>query len=86
MTLSIKDPETDALARQLAELSGLSITDAVREALEMEIARRAAANENDTNARLAKLNRLLESFPKDLFKDMTSGDHDFLYGEDGLPE
>ena len=39
MTLSIKDPKTDALARKLAELRGQTITDAVHAALEAEIAR-----------------------------------------------
>jgi antitoxin VapB len=34
MALNIKDPETDRLARELAELSGLPITTVVREALE----------------------------------------------------
>ena len=32
--MNIKDPETDRLARELAELSGLPITAAVREAIE----------------------------------------------------
>ncbi len=34
MALNIKDPETDRLARELAELSGLSITSVVHDALE----------------------------------------------------
>lgn len=34
MALNIKDPETDRLARELAELSGVPITTAVREAIE----------------------------------------------------
>ena len=34
MALNIKDPETDRLARELAELSGLPITAAVREAID----------------------------------------------------
>jgi antitoxin VapB len=34
MALNIKDPETDRLARELAELSGLPITAAVREAIQ----------------------------------------------------
>lgn len=38
MALNIKDPETDRLARELAELSGLPITTAVREALEERVA------------------------------------------------
>jgi len=37
MALNIKDPETDRLARELAELSGLPITAAVREALESRL-------------------------------------------------
>lgn len=38
MALNIKDPETDRLARELAELSGLPITAAVREAIEERLA------------------------------------------------
>lgn len=38
MALSIKDPETDRLARELAELSGLPITAAVREAIQQRLA------------------------------------------------
>lgn len=34
MALNIKDPETDRLARELAELSGLPITAAVRDAIQ----------------------------------------------------
>lgn len=38
MALNIKDPETDRLARELAELSGLPITAAVREAIQARLA------------------------------------------------
>lgn len=38
MALNIKDPETDRLVRELAELSGLPITAAVREAVEDRLA------------------------------------------------
>jgi antitoxin VapB len=34
VALNIKDPETDRLARELAELSGLPITTAVHDAIE----------------------------------------------------
>lgn len=37
MALSIKDPETDRLARELAELSGQPITVAVRTAIEARL-------------------------------------------------
>lgn len=39
MALSIKDPETDRLARALAEATGESITEAIRRALEERLAR-----------------------------------------------
>jgi antitoxin VapB len=38
MALNIKDPETDRLARELAAVSGLPITAAVREAIEERLA------------------------------------------------
>ena len=38
MALNIKDPETDRLARELAELSGLPITTAVRDAIQERLA------------------------------------------------
>jgi antitoxin VapB len=38
MALNIKDPETDRLARELAELSGVPITTAVHDALEERLA------------------------------------------------
>ena len=39
MALNIKDPETDRLARELAERMGTSITAALRTALEERLAR-----------------------------------------------
>ena len=39
MALSIKDPETDRLARALAEATGESITEAIRRALEERLSR-----------------------------------------------
>ena len=38
MAINIKDPETDRLARELAELTGLPITTALREAIEEKLA------------------------------------------------
>jgi antitoxin VapB len=38
VALNIKDPETDRLARELAELSGLPITAAVRDAIAERLA------------------------------------------------
>ncbi|WP_066904014.1 type II toxin-antitoxin system VapB family antitoxin [Millisia brevis] len=38
MALNIKDPETDRLARELAQLTGKPITTALREAIEEKLA------------------------------------------------
>ena len=39
MALSLKDPETDRLAREVARLTGESLTEAVRKALTERLAR-----------------------------------------------
>ncbi|MEZ4416147.1 MAG: type II toxin-antitoxin system VapB family antitoxin [Gemmatimonadota bacterium] len=39
MALSIKDPETDRLARELAQRTGESLTEAIRRALEERLQR-----------------------------------------------
>jgi antitoxin VapB len=83
MTLSIKNPEADRLARELAEATGESLTDAVigalRERLERITGRRRAAGLSDEIARIqeriAGLPRLDER-----------GDDELLgYDERGLP-
>jgi antitoxin VapB len=82
MTLSIKDPETDRLARQLAHLKGRSITDAVREALAAEIAREQRLSEE----KLARLEAIVKRAGAILEGTGHSLDHgDLLYDEDGLP-
>lgn len=39
MALNIKDPETDRLARELAERTGTSITEAIKRAIQAELQR-----------------------------------------------
>lgn len=47
MALSIKDPETDRLARALAEATGESLTEAIRRALEERLARESQRHSHD---------------------------------------
>lgn len=83
MTLSIKNPEADRLARRLAEATGESLTDAViqalRERLERITGRRRAAGLGDEIARIqeriARLPRL----------DERSDEEILGYDERGLP-
>lgn len=42
MAISIKDPETDRLARALAEATGVSLTEAIREAIREALRERLA--------------------------------------------
>ncbi len=83
MTLSIKNAEADRLARQLAEATGESLTEAViralRERLERITGRRRAAGLGDEIARMqeriARLPRL----------DQRSDEEILGYDERGLP-
>ena len=83
MTLSIKNEEADHLARQLAEATGESLTEAViralRERLERVLGRRRAASLGDEIARMqeriARLPRL----------DERSDDEILGYDEQGVP-
>lgn len=81
MSLNIKDPETDALARELARLTGKSITEAVKEALRREVTRtdttRLAMRRRATQAILDRIHSvpIVES----------GWTEDMLYDENGLP-
>jgi antitoxin VapB len=83
MVLSIKDPEADRLARQLAELTGESLTDAVKQALndriEQETRRRGdnldRSRLDDIVQRLVALPTVDERTPEELIG----------YDAEGLP-
>lgn len=83
MALSIKDPETERLARTLAERTGETITIATRTALEERLrrvgssARRAALLED-----LAASRRRWSALP---VLDARSPDEILGYDENGLP-
>ncbi len=83
MALSIKDPETERLARALAERTGETLTVATRRALEEWLrriggaARRAAVLED-----LAAIRRRWSEMP---LLDPRSADEIIGYDENGLP-
>jgi antitoxin VapB len=82
MALSIKDPETDELARRLARQTGESLTVAIRRAIQERLDR-----ELKRDARLAE--RLLEIGRRcaaTLEGPVDSADHgELFYDEQGLP-
>ncbi len=85
MTLSIRDPDTDQLARDLAERTGKSITAIVKEAL-IDYAAKAPASTYEE--RMASFRELTQEWDKLPVVDPRSAKEimDDLYDEDGLPK
>ncbi|NBB14850.1 PSK operon transcription factor [Caulobacter sp. SLTY] len=84
MTLSIRDPDTDKLARELAARHRKPITEVVRAALEDYAAKATPSEQDEREARLkavfARIDRLkVPSGPS--CNELI----DELYDEDGLP-
>lgn len=79
VALNIKDPETDRLARELASLTGESITDATRRALEerlLAVRRRTPQRDLRGIIRRGRARPVL---------DARHADQILGYGGDGLP-
>ncbi|MCI6584187.1 MAG: type II toxin-antitoxin system VapB family antitoxin [Mobiluncus porci] len=84
MVLSIKDPETDELARRVASLKRVSITEAVKDGLRGELERLEAAEEERVAKRMAILKKYQAEFSS--WKVTDPRPHgEILYDEDGLP-
>ena len=83
MALSIKNDEADRLARELARLTGESLTEAVVVSLRERLARQQARNENRRlSERLMEIGREYASLP--VLDDRTP-DQILGYDDDGLP-
>ena len=84
MSLNIKNEETHQLARELATLTGESMTGAITVALRERLERER--RERSVESRVQELRSIARRCAS-LLKDGPSAiEHgDFLYGEDGLP-
>ncbi|WP_380165862.1 type II toxin-antitoxin system VapB family antitoxin [Jannaschia sp. R86511] len=83
MPLSIKDAETDRLARELAGVTGESLTTAVANALRERLERVRAASRSDTRqAELTVIADRAAALP--VLGDRSEADL-LGYGADGLP-
>lgn len=85
MALSIRDPETDRLARELAALTGETMTGAIRMALGERLAREKHRRSADIERRRQAINQIVEDFAKLPVLDDRSPDEILGYDEDGLP-
>ncbi len=82
MAISIKDPETDRLARQLAATTGETLTDAIREALRERLAREAKRARRGLGAEVRRIQERVARLP--VLDDRTD-DAILGYDENGLP-
>jgi len=83
MSLNIKDPETDRLARDLAEATGESITVAARIALQERLARVRARS--TTSERAIELGAIVARGRARTMLDERSADEIIGYDQHGLP-
>lgn len=82
MAISIKDPETDRLARALAAATGESLTDAIREALRDRLARELNRARRGIGVEVRRVQERLARLP---VLDARSQDDILGYDEHGLP-
>jgi antitoxin VapB len=83
MALNIKSPHADRLARELAELTGESITDALVEALEERLARERARRR--TRTLRDEVRRVQERISRLPVLDERPAEEILGYDQDGLP-
>ncbi|HLG06635.1 MAG TPA: type II toxin-antitoxin system VapB family antitoxin [Gemmatimonadales bacterium] len=82
MALSIKDPETDRLARELARATGESITVAIRAALRERLEREQRRRRRNAGAGIRRIQERIARLP---VRDPRSPDEIIGYDRHGLP-
>jgi antitoxin VapB len=85
MTLHIKDPKADKLARELAKVTGESLTEAVTNALEEQLKRKKRMTKAAKEARHARIMEMLAEIDKLPVYDDRTPDEIIGYDENGLP-
>jgi len=85
VALSIRDPETDRLARELATLTGETMTGAIRTSLEQRLAREKRRRDAEIERRRKAINDIVERFAKLPVLDDRSPEEILGYDENGLP-
>jgi len=84
MALSIKDPEADRLARELAEVTGESLTEAVTNALRERL-RHFRSDTRTEEQYLADVRRIIDDYKHNRVVDHRTADEIIGYDENGLP-
>jgi antitoxin VapB len=84
MALNIKNQEAHRLARELARVTGESITVAVREAIRERLERIRGKSKKNLVRRILKISRDCAPLFKEPYRSVDHGD--LLYDEKGLPK
>jgi antitoxin VapB len=82
MALSIKDPEADRLAREVAKATGETLTAAVVQSLRERLARVRRRRQGHLRKELLKIGRRCADLPR---QDARSDDEILGYDEHGVP-
>jgi antitoxin VapB len=83
MSLSIKNAETEQLARRVADKTGESLTGAIQKSLEERLARLQASRRNRLRAdQIAELLRRVDALPT---RDTRPAEEILGYDEHGMP-
>lgn len=86
MSLNIKNDETERLARDLARLTGESLTAAITTAVRERLARLRLDDDEVVARRAARLRAISDSAASRWVEPYRTADHgDLLYDEAGLP-
>jgi antitoxin VapB len=84
MSLNIKNEKTHRLARELARVTGESMTAAVEKAVQERLERVRGNKKGNLAERLLQIGRECAPLWKEPYKSMDHGD--LLYDEKGLPK
>lgn len=82
MAISIKDPETDRLARALAEATGETLTEAIRRALEERLERETQRARRGLQVEIRRIQERLGRLP---MLDARAADAIVGYDDHGVP-
>lgn len=82
MAINIKDPETDRLARAVAAATGVSLTEAIREALRDRLERESHRSRRGIGVEVRRIQERLARIP---VLDDRSADEILGYDDHGVP-
>lgn len=85
MAINLKSERTDRLARELAALTGESLTDAVTTALDERLTRERRFRGEDSERGRRAAQRIVEHFNSLPMLDDRAADEIIGYGDDGRP-